>query len=68
MTDFKIETGVPVSLLEGNTKYPFAKMNVGDSFAFDPKLRSKIATASSYYGKRNAKKFSTSTNRIWRVA
>lgn len=78
MSDIKIETGIPLAL-DGRdrTKYPFAKMNIGDSFFIDnvhagDKLYSSISSASRGYGHRHNKKFKQRREnngvRVWRVA
>lgn len=72
---FKIESDVPApSSRNGRSyKYPFAEMNVGDSFLIsDGSGVEKIRYAASYYGSRNQKKFAVrkcdSGHRCWRIA
>jgi len=53
-------------------KYPFDKMEVGDSFEFNKQERTEIATAAAQYAKRNGVKFSSKKQdegkvRIWRI-
>lgn len=65
---FAIESGVDVPKKQGNQRYPFGEMKVGDSFfATDGK-----ATAAAHaFGGRVGKKFATrregSGVRIWRI-
>lgn len=70
MSDMKIEKGVPMPKNKRATKYPFAEMEVGDSFYVEPDNGS-IHAAASWYGKRNNKKFATRKEgegrRIWRI-
>ena len=65
---FKIDKDVPPPASSGRTKYPFAKMAVGDSFTGD----SRAAAAASAYSRRTGIKFTTRTVdgviRIWRIA
>jgi len=68
---YTIEKGIerqgPRSL-KGKSKYPFAKMNVGDSFAFPEIQRAAIASAASNFSKHHSGfKFSTTKDRIWRI-
>lgn len=78
MSDFKIEKGIPVAS-DGHrrTKYPFAEMDVGDSFFIDNvQLRDRtyesVLGAARGYGHRHNKKFKQRIEnngvRIWRIA
>jgi hypothetical protein len=68
---FTIEKNVPHAVAV-RTTYPFAKMDVGDSFfvPYGPDTE-KIISAASYSGKRNGRKFSIRKTdggkRVWRV-
>jgi hypothetical protein len=71
---FQIEKGVPVpEATDRKTKYPFAKMAVGDSFSFPVSDRHKITNAACAWARYtgNGAKFRTLTSgdvsRVWRV-
>lgn len=69
MSEFKIETGIPVK----KNKYPFPEMDVGQSFFIATDLEArKIRRAATAYGSRTGKKFSTRKikggYRCWRIA
>ena len=64
--EFKIEKGIEVP--QYRAKYPFKKMEVGDSF-----FSETDACSSAYmYGKRNGKRFLIRKEgdgfRVWRIA
>jgi hypothetical protein len=59
MAEYKIEDVPLRGKLESTSfKYPFGKMKVGQSFAFDICDYQLISSAASWYGKRNKIKFS----------
>lgn len=66
---YKVESGIPIPGM-----YPFASMNVGDSFELpDPAKRTTVAVAVYRYAKEHGKKFTirktpTGELRCWRVA
>lgn len=70
--EYKIEKGVPIAKVGGigqnGSKYPFAEMDVGDSFA-GPKL---VRPAAFAYAKEHHVTFKTRTEgdgvRVWRIA
>ena len=68
MTDkIKIEKGIPIPPKRGGMKYPWNKLEVGDSF-----IGGKDALTTSLYGKRlgmvfASRKQADGTYRIWRV-
>jgi len=66
---YQIEKNIPFST--GRHRFPFREMEVGDSFQINPNDRRRVASAASYYGKRNKKKFSIrmspESTRVWRV-
>lgn len=74
---FKVEKNVPMpkdAKRGRKPKYPFALMEVGDSFEFSFSEVSPrtISSAVSYYGSRHKKYFSVRTisktkGRVWRV-
>ncbi|MBA7529769.1 hypothetical protein ES705_21968 [subsurface metagenome] len=79
--DIVIEKDIPIpDACELSRKYPFQKMNIGDSFTIEAtqeninKLRSSVATAAYSWAKRKGddRKFSTRVNGneigVWRVA
>jgi len=67
----KIEKNIP--LLSRRCKYPFPKMDVGDSIFIDGKTTREATArrAASLYGSRNKKKFACRKVeggvRIWRI-
>ena len=73
---YKIEKNIPVAKLKtSKPKYPFAEMEVGDSFFVkgNDKKKQSVAVAVHYYKVSNQdKKFCTRTNeegiRVWRTA
>lgn len=68
----KIEKGVPLPKRRGTkrSKYPFADMEVGDSFFFS-ETRERVSAAARAYGARTKKKFASRVDgdgcRIWRT-
>jgi len=70
----KIEKGIPVPGRRAEScKYPFTKLEVGDSFLVPEGLdMAMFRSASSYAGKRNSKTFTTrkiegGRYRCWRI-
>ena len=72
---YKIDKGIPVQTGNIHDKYPFAHMQVGDSFfAADGDIR-KMRNASTGWGRRHGAKFSLSAVvednkkgvRVWRT-
>lgn len=53
-------------------KYPFGDMQIGDSFAVNGDIRTRLVSAASRYGARNNKKFSIRKDgdafRCWRIS
>lgn len=74
----EIERGIPVPVRAVNRSYPFADMEVGDSFAlgFDANLRNRLSSAASLAGRRLGRRFTTRVVeedgvrvvRCWRVS
>lgn len=69
---FNVQSNVPTPSAT-KASYPFASMEVGDSFEYSPDFRLKVPNAASLYGKRSGKKFRTAVQpngmfRCWRVA
>lgn len=65
----KIEKNVEMPNSRHNEKYPFGKMEVGDSFVTTEKY---VRAAAQIFGKINGKKFITRTQedksiRVWRA-
>ena len=81
MTDdlyIEIETDIPIPINSrkgSHYKYPFGNMEVGDSFFYPSVEYQRLYSASSYYGKRNCKKFKVRREfkgkifgcRVWRI-
>lgn len=77
---YKIEKNIEmpskISSRKGTTKYPFAEMEIGDSFIIDPSLKSKtqLSSTANDWAKRNGltKRFSVRAisngdYRLWRI-
>lgn len=67
--DIKIEKNVPMPLRA--KKYPFAEMEVGDSFVTDVSAK-RLSNSAAFFGIKNNMKFSVRTLpdgsvRCWRV-
>lgn len=77
MNYYDIDDSIPLPKRKGNSagrppKYPFAKMDVGQSVFFDGEsYSSKVCIAAHAYGRRHGKRFSTRSVdgglRVWRV-
>ena len=67
-TEIKIEKGIPMSKVGRGQplKYPFDKMEVGDSFTHEHPI--KVYNTARAYGIRHNMKFSRRDNRIFRTA
>ena len=68
---FKVESGVPTPPASGRkNKYPWAGMNVGDSF-FVPDAPASTRSAASIRGKTHGEMYVTRSEnggvRVWRV-
>lgn len=67
---FKIEKGVPIP--GGRHKYPFAQMEIGDSFEVTGEDMRKIYSAASNSGGRHGRSYRTRVTengiRVWRTA
>jgi hypothetical protein len=69
----KIDKNVPLPAAAVRIpKFPFAEMQVGDSFPVDLDCRARVANASSWFGMRHGVKFSIrkfeGKFRIWRIS
>ena len=73
MTQIKIDKGLPVpsGSRGANSKYPFADLEIGDSFFVNVKQQ-LFCSAVAGYAKRHNKKFTTRSEnggtRVWRIA
>lgn len=72
---FQIESNVPLpepKLGIRKAKYPFADMNVGDSFVVSGKLKQTVASSASRYARLHGKRFAVRKvpdgYRVWRIA
>lgn len=71
-----IEKGIPVtdgrSLRKGCCKYPWADMEVGDSFLVTHVNQKAMATTAGYHSRKTGRKFKASKVengvRVWRIA
>lgn len=63
-----IEKGVPIPL--DRLRFPFAQMEVGDSFAFERNDHPAVREAASRHAKKHGRKYLTSLRdlRCWRTA
>jgi hypothetical protein len=78
MDNFLVESAVEIpqpniGRKPGTSKYPFATMKVGDSFAFDKSIRSRVDSAADKYktlhpGAKFCIRSNGTTARIWRIA
>ena len=71
MSEFKVDSAVDMPVTRNRTavKYPFATMQVGDSFEItDNKVAKTVSTSASSYGKRHGVKFSVRkvSDGLWR--
>lgn len=68
----KIEKNIPFEPHGNNGKFPFYKMEIGDSFSVGPDDRLSLRSMASTYGRKNGKKFATRQTddgiRVWRIA
>ena len=64
---YKVEKNVPMTLAS-HAVYPFAEMEIGDSFAFEPERYNSVRRSATYFGGSHGCKFSVSGihNRCWR--
>lgn len=71
MTQIKIDKGVPVPDRAERHRYPFRRMEVGDSFVVDISFH-RVSNAAYSYGYKTGKQFTVrhtaSGTRVWRVA
>jgi hypothetical protein len=68
--EFKIEKNVEMLMKhEHHSKYPFDKMEIGDSFSFPIETWQKVAGCASYRKKTTPKRFRVSLTglRCWRT-
>jgi hypothetical protein len=67
--EFVVEKNIPLPSRKGNAKYPWATMEVGDSFLCPTKPANAHSLANS--ASKNGKKFTARTTadgcRVWRV-
>lgn len=72
-TKIAIEKGIPIPEPIGHTSiYPFAEMEVGDSFVA-PVGRGRAAASAHYWGKKLNRRFTCriidrNSTRIWRIS
>ena len=74
LPEIQIETDIPLPKRRGYArKFPFDKMEVGNSIPLpDKETYLKATSASQHYGKEHGKKFASRSTpdgfRIWRIA
>ena len=69
MEQKKIDKGIPISKLNRgkSTKYPWATMEIGDSFLLDAKNGSNTTISGKRYGRVFTQRTTTEGIRVWRV-
>jgi hypothetical protein len=72
VSDYKIEKNVPIPKGYARTKYPFSKMEVGDSFVVEDVNYNRVRQAAYSYSFRNDIKLSVKRGldgkfHCWRV-
>lgn len=73
---FVIEKGISTPVINsgrGHPKYPFAVMEIGDSFALSREQVVLVRVSASQHSKRHGKRFTVTTDakgdyRCWRIA
>lgn len=73
---YEVESGIPIPsrpVGAQSKRYPFGKMEVGDSFSIPIGSRQRLSSAASWFGRRNQKRFSVlklsdTEARCWRIA
>jgi hypothetical protein len=69
--EFKIEKGIPPPIGKKNGKYPYDKMDVGDSFYIEGAKITTISASIYHQNKKNKNKFASKTVdsgvRVWRI-
>ena len=72
LTSFKVEKGVPFPEVMSGSKYPFARMEVGDSFSVSEDDLKRITSVRTSAQKKTGFTFSVrkfgSAYRCWRTA
>ena len=74
MSEVKIDKGIPIPSMQGShyTPYPWAIMEVGDSFVHEGRSTAVYAAAKGWAVKLNrkftARKLPTGGHRVWRVS
>lgn len=73
MSEYQVQSNVAFpNECRGVRKYPFNKMEVGDSFAVEKENRHLCSNAASHHGRNHGKKFSVRKHgdeyRCWRIA
>jgi len=74
MQNFKVEKDIPIpEIKERASKYPFAQMEVGDSFLVkDKRIKQNVESMMYYHSKKWNKRFTLRTVsegvRVWRVS
>ena len=69
---FDIESDIPIPEGSARQKYPFSRMKVGDSFAFDKKFLNSVRNNSQSWAKRHSGRYAcrqvgTDVWRCWRI-
>lgn len=74
MDEVKVEKGIPLPPIERGrpVKWPFATMEIGESFFMKGCTKSSVATACNQKGRKFGRKFAMRAGdggyRVWRVA
>lgn len=73
MSKFKIQNDVAIPSIVRVSSYPFAEMNIGDSFEVDAALGHNVRSAAHQFSKSHAgykfttRKTSAGGMRVWRI-
>lgn len=68
---YEIEKNLPMPPIKGGTKYPWASLNVGDSFLVGFDKGASVRSGVTYAGKKLKRKFicrkEETGYRVWRI-
>lgn len=76
VTEIKIDNNIPIPLVRGKSKYPFAKLEIGESFFVPEKSTNFLGAIRAKFARILSRKFiirSVTENgvkgiRVWRVS
>lgn len=71
MSEIKIDKGIPTPEIRGDLRYPWAKLEVGESFFAEMRLTNQAAHAARAYGRKFACRTvienGVKGTRVWRI-